>query len=148
MTRPMGTDATSRRHSSRDSCLRAEPSEYMTSRMQAVELAAKGTKSSVAGTHVSLAVGVVLVSPSPIRSRILRSGAAGVGLRGADLLNHVEVVERRLAVEETGPPLECRLGLRKLGGRHRILLRGVLQQLPVVIRAIVIGGDDRQVQGA
>src|SRR5260370_10455450 len=62
MIRPTGTDAISCRHSYLDRCLRAEPSEYMTSRVQAVELAAKGTRSSVAGTDVSLGAGLVLVA--------------------------------------------------------------------------------------
>jgi len=48
-------------------------------------------------------------------------------LGGADLLDDVEIVERRLAVEEAGPPFECCSGLRQLCCFRRLLLRGVLQ---------------------
>jgi len=60
-------------------------------------------------------------------------------LRTPDLLDDVEVVERRLAVQEAGPPLVCGFRLRQFGDLGGVVLGGELQQLPEVIGAVVIG---------
>ena len=69
-------------------------------------------------------------------------------LRTPDLLDDVEVVERRLAVQEAGPPLVCGFRLRQFGDLGGVVLGGELQQLPEVIGAVVIGCDDGHPQGA
>src|SRR5215208_3495842 len=50
-------------------------------------------------------------------------------LRAPDLLDDVEVVERRLAIQEAGPPLVCGFRLRQFGDLGGVVLGGVLKQL-------------------
>src|SRR5580692_12311328 len=61
MIRPTGTEAISRRHSSRESCRRAGPLEYMNRRMRRCERWGQGTRSLPAGTS-AVAGALVLVA--------------------------------------------------------------------------------------
>src|SRR6201985_1906069 len=62
MIRPTGIDAISMRHSSLDSCWRAEPSEDMTSSTPRGGAKPQGRKSLLVGTVVRSGTGLVVVA--------------------------------------------------------------------------------------